>query len=98
MVSKDLKMGNVIITVSIYPEDPEVDLGKILEQAKKIIEEFGGKYYEHKETPIAFGLKSLDVRFIYPDQEFKEEDLISKLQEIEGVQSAEVTNITLASL
>ena len=90
-------MGKVIISFRVFPEDVESNLENIVEKIKIIIEEFGGKYLEHKFTPIAFGLKALDIKFVYPDKEFKEEEFIEKVKNIEGVSDVSIENVTLSS-
>ena len=91
-------MGKVIVTFRIYPEGVDVDLNKIVEEAKKVISEFEGEYWKHEETPIAFGLKALDIKFTYPDKEFEEEKFLEKIKQIEGVSDAEITGVTLSSI
>jgi len=90
-------MGKVIITLRIFPEDINIDFNSILEEAKIIIKEFGGNYLKHEFVPIAFGLKTLDIKFTYPDKEFNEEKFIEKIKNIKGVSDASIQNITLSS-
>ncbi|HIP66891.1 MAG TPA: elongation factor 1-beta [Candidatus Nanopusillus sp.] len=91
-------MGKVIITLRLYPENVETDLNAIVEEVKKIIQEFGGEYWKHEEVPIAFGLKALEIKFTYPDQEFKEEEFLNKIKNTPGVNDAEIVNVTLSSV
>lgn len=91
-------MGKVIITLRVYPEGVETGLDSIVEEVKKIVQEFGGEYWKHEEIPIAFGLKALEIKFTYPDQEFKEEEFLNKVKSISGVNDAEIVNVTLSSV
>jgi len=91
-------MGKVIITLRIMPEGPDVDINHILEEVKKEISKIGGSYLQHSIKPFAFGISSIEVKFTYPDKEFKEEELIEKINSIPGVSSAEVINVTLSSI
>jgi len=91
-------MGKVIITLRVYPEDVDTNLEEMLKEVKKVIDEFGGEYWKHQIVPIAFGLKALEVKFTYPDQEFKEDEFIEKILSIFGVNDAEITNVTLSSI
>ncbi len=88
----------VVITLKISPNDVDADLEKINAQAKEKIKEFGGQYLSHEIQPIAFGLNALIVKFLYPDKEFSEEELIEKINSIEGVSSSEVVSVSLAQL
>jgi elongation factor 1-beta len=76
----------------LMPTSPEVDLEKIKESAKKIVEELGGDNKEYSEEPIAFGLKAIIVFFFYPDDKNTEE-LIDKFSTIENVASAQLIDM-----
>jgi len=91
-------MGKVIITLRVLPESPDVDINYILEEVKKEISRIGGSYLQHSIKPFAFGINSIEIKFTYPDKEFKEEELIEKINSIQGVSSAEVINVTLSSI
>ena len=90
-------MGKVIVTLRVSPNQ-EIDFRNILENIKKVLEEFGGKYLEYKEVPVAFGIKVYDVKFLYPDKEFNEDLLLEKVRNIEGVEDCEVIGATLSSI
>ncbi|MGC9133098.1 MAG: elongation factor 1-beta [Nanopusillaceae archaeon] len=91
-------MVYVVITLKISPTDIDVNLEKINEEVKEKIKEFGGQYVSHEIQPIAFGLNALIVKFLYPDKEFNEEELIEKINNIEGVNNSEVISVSLAQL
>ena len=74
------------------PNSPEVDLEKIKEVAKKIIEEFGGTNKEYSVEPIAFGLKAVIVFFFYPDNK-SVESLEEEFVKIENVVSAQLIDM-----
>jgi elongation factor 1-beta len=82
-------MGMSAVQFKIMPEDPNTDLEKIKEETKKVLEEMNGVFGEVEEEPIAFGLKALIFSFAYPEE--KEVDEVgNKLNELEGVSSAEM--------
>ncbi len=87
-------MGEVFIKLEVFPEAPETDMEKVAEEVVKIIEKNKGKVVSYKIEPFVFGLKKLIIVFMYPEQEFNEEALIEEIQKVEGVQSAEVTEVT----
>ena len=55
------------VKYKLMPESTEADLNEIEEDAKKIVEEFGGKNKEYSIEDIAFGLKAVIVFFFYSD-------------------------------
>ena len=84
--------GIVGVKYKIMPTSPEVDLEKIKETAKAIIESNGGKNKEYIEEPIAFGLKAIIV-FFYYDEELELDEIEKKLGEIENVNSVQLVDI-----
>jgi elongation factor 1-beta len=88
-------MGKVIVTMKVMPDRPDVDLQKIGTEIKKIIEQ-SGEFGRLEVQPVAFGLKALVVYFIIPDTSGGASDIESKIKEIPGVQSVEVTDVRRA--
>ena len=91
------KMAQVIVTLKIMPESPEVDLEAIKTKAQEIAKENGsmGKMLVD-EQPIAFGLKAVILKAMYHVEEGKDFDgIASKMKEIENVQTAEVAGMDL---
>jgi len=91
-------MGKVIITLRVMPEDSETDINPILEKIKEEISKIGGNYLQHYLKPLAFGINAIEVKFSYPDKEFREEEFIEKISSIKGVSSVEIINVTLSSI
>ena len=76
----------------LMPESPEVNLKEIEEEARKIIEEFGGNNKEYAIEDIAFGLKAVIVFFFYSDD--KNIDIMEeKLAGIKNVASAQLIDM-----
>jgi translation elongation factor aEF-1 beta len=76
----------------LMPESPSVDLKKIEAEAKRIVEEFGGKNKEYSIEDIAFGLKAVIVFFFYSDD--KNIDVMEdRLAKIENVASAQLIDM-----
>lgn len=79
------------------PESPEVDLGAVKEKAEAIAKEAGSiGDMQVKEEPIAFGLKAVLVLAMYEVEGSDFEAIAAKMQDLEGVQSAEVAKMDLA--
>lgn len=83
-----IKMGEVVITFKIMPEDSDVDLGKLKEEIEKII-----KIQDYKIEPLAFGLKVLKVLIVSEDSGTEEIEKI--LKSVKGVGEVEVESSTL---
>ena len=79
------------------PESPEVDLTKVEEEAKRAITEFAGEG-ETKTTvePVAFGLKSISIIFVMDESKGSPDPVAEKIQALEGVNSAEITDVRRA--
>ncbi len=90
-------MAQVVATLKIMPESPEVSLAEIEKEAKKKIIEFAGEGdTKVEEEPIAFGLKSLNIIFIMDESKGSTEPLEDEVNNIKGVRSAEVTDVRRA--
>jgi translation elongation factor aEF-1 beta len=76
----------------LMPTSPDVNLENIQENAKKIVNEFGGTNKEYTIEPVAFGLKAVIVFFFYPDDKNAEE-IEKKLTEIENVASVQLIDM-----
>ncbi|MFH1421088.1 MAG: elongation factor 1-beta [Candidatus Aenigmatarchaeota archaeon] len=84
-------MGNVALTMTINPESPETDLGKIKSELEKL-----DGFKSVQERPIAFGMKQLIVMFVFNDRAGADTDKIENvIAKINGVASVETGDITL---
>ncbi len=91
------KMANAIITVKIMPDSPEVDLAKVEEEAKKTIAELAGEGETKTEIePVAFGLKAVKIIFVMDEAKGSPDPIAEKITQIEGVNSAEITDVRRA--
>ena len=90
-------MTNVIVTMKIMPDSPEISLSKIEADAKKKIIDFAGEGdMKMEEEPIAFGLKALKIIFIMDESLGSTEKIEEDVAEIEGVKSVEITDVRRA--
>ena len=79
------------------PESPEIDLEPIKTQAQEIVKSAGAiGQTQVKEEPIAFGLKAVMVLAMYTVDDKDFDAIAAKMQEISGVQSAQVAKMDLA--
>lgn len=89
-------MAVVIVTLKIMPEDPEIKLGDLKAKAEQIITDFEGKVQTTKEEPVGFGLKALVLSFSVDEAKGSPDPVAEKIEEIEGVKSAQVTMVSRA--
>ena len=88
-------MGTAAVKIKIMPNSPDSNLKEIEEKVRISIEKDSGKVISFTQEPIAFGLKAVYVFFEWPEE--KELDqLEEKLNRIEEVKSAEVSDIRRA--
>lgn len=85
-------MGEVLTTMKIMPDSPDVDLEAIKEAIKTSMPE-SAKINDIAEEPIAFGLVAVILSFITEDGEGGSEAVEEMVQGIEGVASFEVTGV-----
>jgi elongation factor 1-beta len=85
-------MATVIITITVNPDSPDVDLNQLEALSTKEVEAFGGKMYKVEQEPIGFGLKALKLIFTMDENKGSPDDLELKLAKLSGVASARVTD------
>lgn len=85
-------MGEVLTTMKIMPDSPDVDLESIKSTIESSMPE-GARIHEISEEPIAFGLVAVILQFITEDGEGGSEAVEEMVQAIEGVASFEVTGV-----
>lgn len=90
-------MAAVIITLKIMPSSPEVDLVVLEKLAKEKIVVFSDtKETKVEVTPIAFGLKAINITFVMDEAKGSTEKLEQDIAAIEDVNSVEVTDVRRA--
>ncbi|WP_405286187.1 elongation factor 1-beta [Methanobrevibacter sp.] len=85
-------MGEVLTTMKVMPDSPDVDLEAIKATIKDSMPE-GAKLNDMKEEPIAFGLVAIIISFITEDGEGGSEPVEEMVSGIEGVASIEITGV-----
>ncbi len=87
-------MGTAIVTLTIMPENPSIDLKAIEHEALKLITAFSDEREKRVDIkPVAFGLKSVNIVFLSDEKNGGTEALEEKISKIEGVQSVECTDV-----
>lgn len=85
-------MGEVVATIKVMPESPDVDLERIKEDIIKSIPE-GTEFHKIEEEPIAFGLVALKVMVVVGDEEGGTETVEENLSKVENISSVEVEDV-----
>jgi len=87
-------MGTAIVTLTIMPESPSIDLKHIEHEALKLITAFSDDRDKRVDIkPIAFGLQSINIVFLMDEKKGDTEKLEKQIADIAGVQSVECTDI-----
>jgi len=93
-------MANVIIKIRIMPESVEVDIDKlkvdVLNEVKKFTGDNEDKNYRMEITPVAFGLKAVDITFVHDEKKGGTDPLEDILRNSEGVGGVEVLEVKRA--
>lgn len=84
-------MGSVALILNVMPESPDVDL----EGLKAAMRAKVPSIQDIREEPIGFGLKALKVMAVVSDQGGETDALEEILSGIEGVERAEIVELTL---
>ena len=89
-------MADVVVTLKIMPDSPEVDLKTIQEKASGFIKDFGGEVGKVEEEKVAFGITALKLIFVMDESKGSTESLEKQISDIEGVASAEAVDVRRA--
>ena len=92
-----IKMGFAVVTVKIMPASPDINLEDLEKKAKVEIVKFAGEgETKVKEESIGFGLKTLKIFFVMDESKGSPDPVAEEISELEGVSSAEITDVRRA--
>ena len=86
-------MAQIVVTLKIMPESPDVEFSAIEKQAREKITEFGVAVARVEHEPIAFGLKALKMMFTMDENIGSTEDMENDIATVAGVNSVQVTDV-----
>lgn len=89
-------MANVVITLKIMPESPDVNLSVVQEKASKEIFNFGGEVGKVEIEPVGFGIKALKIYFVMDEKKGSTAPLEELIAKIAGVASVDVIDVRRA--
>ena len=86
-------MANVVVTMRIMPESPEVNLEWVEKEAAKVLAKFGCEIGKKEISPVAFGINALNLFFVMDEKKGSTEHMEEKLAAIPGVNSVTVDDV-----
>jgi elongation factor 1-beta len=91
-------MAEVIATLKIMPESPEVNLDNLELKAKEKIKDFirEDSTMKVEVEPVAFGLKAVNITFVMDEALGSPDALAEDIEKFEDVTSAEITDVRRA--
>ncbi|NJL44117.1 MAG: elongation factor 1-beta [Nitrosarchaeum sp.] len=90
-------MANVIVTFTIMPESPDINLDHLAQKAKEKISAHAGEGdMRVTQEPLAFGLKKLLITFVADEAKGSTEALENQIADLDGVASCECTDVRRA--
>ena len=90
-------MADVVVTMKIMPDSPEIDLENVESAALEKIKSFTGlENYKAEQEPVAFGLKAIKIMFVMDEAQGATDPLEEDVNSIEGVNSVEITDVRRA--
>ncbi len=89
-------MAEVIVTMRLMPESPEVNWGFVFEKVNEVIKKHGGEVGKKEEKPVAFGLKALEIIYVVDESSGSTEALEQEVSGIQGIESVEITDVRRA--
>lgn len=90
-------MAQVVVTLRIMPQSPDIDLKGLEKKAKEEIVKFcDSMEFKTEIHPVAFGLKALVIFFVMDESKGSTEELENKIRLLEGVESVEVPDVRRA--
>lgn len=91
------KMADVVATIKIMPESPEVDMDALQAKASEKVRAFAGNDEQKIEIePVAFGLKALKITFVMDEDKGSPDALEEDLRTLENVNSVETIDVRRA--
>jgi len=89
-------MANVVVTLKVMPKGIDVDLKALSELVKEKISAFGGEVGKVEEKPVAFGLRSLIIYFVMPEEKGSTEPLEKEIEMLNDVESVDIVDVRRA--
>jgi translation elongation factor aEF-1 beta len=89
-------MAKVLVAIKVYPTSVDVDFNRLQQKIKEVLSE-EATIQSFKTEPVAFGLNTLTVHILIPEQKSgtiqKIETKLQNLEEISQIQTLTATRI-----
>ncbi|RMD67085.1 elongation factor 1-beta [Candidatus Pacearchaeota archaeon] len=82
-------MALTVVRVKVMPDGADIDLDELQQTASRLLEGNGASQLSASEEPVAFGLKALVFKFLWPEENGTEK-VETLLSGIEGVSSVSI--------
>ena len=89
-------MAQIIVTLKVMPESPDVDLESLVTPITEAISAEGGTVSAHEEEPIGFGIKALLITFSRDEALGNLDGIEDAVTALSGVESCESANVRRA--
>jgi len=89
-------MADVVITLRVMPDSPEIDLKVVQDKINHLVKEFGGEVGKIEEEPVGFGLTALKFFFVMSEDIGSTDDLEEKILQLPEVSNVEVVDVRRA--
>ncbi|MEM3373663.1 MAG: elongation factor 1-beta [Candidatus Woesearchaeota archaeon] len=90
-------MADVVVTLNVMPESPDVDLEKLEKEVLIKIKEFSGiDNHKTEIKPVAFGLKMISIMFVMPESLGSPDKLEEEIKKIKHVSNVEIADVRRA--
>ncbi len=89
-------MADVYVTLQVMPTSPDVSMDTLRDAVSEKITAFGGRVTEHAVKPFAFGLQSLEIVFVMPEEKGDLEPLEKDIAGLGDVESVQVVRVSRA--
>ena len=89
-------MAQIIVTLKIMPESPDVELESLVAPVTEAISAEGGSVSAHEQEPIGFGIKALLITFSRDEGLGNLDGIEERVNALAGIENCESVNVRRA--
>ena len=89
-------MGKILLEYEIRPEDPGVDMDKVLQEILSKVSSLKNiEVKNYSVEPFVFGMKMIKIEFVVPEEDEDAQDFLeSQIKGVKGVGEIELVYFT----